>query len=356
MKILADLHHADLAESLELLADRWGWELYFPMGMEWFDNWYWSFERAFHGDAVARQYLEGVWPDPILVGDHFEQVDPVHPGRIRKGVTLEQASAPRWDVVLCTLTHNERGFAKFAGEWGATYGIQVGNVGQIGNVERDGAGWGKTRFVLASTTLTDYGGQPISVPVPHLVYRQEFSLSDFRPAWTEGKDVASFVQCFAENKDFYSDFLRIARDTPDLDWKVYGNYGSAPLDEYAQGNLNTTPDVAEAMKRSRIAWHAKWWSDGYGHVIHNLFATGRPVVGPLAYYADKLAGPLIEHGVTAFDVSRLSYEETQAVLRRLRDDDDYWQQISSQAATRFHETVDFDEDAERVKALLESVL
>ena len=356
MKILADFHHADLWESLELLADRHGWELYAPYGMEWFDRWYWSFERAHHGDAVARQYLEGVWPDPILVGDHYEQVDPVHPGRIRKGVTLEQASAPRWDLVICTLTHNERGFAKFASEWGATYGIQVGNVGQIGNVSSEGAGWDATKFVLASTTLTDYGGNPITVPVPHVIYRQEFSLSDFRPAWTDGKDVGSFIQCFAENKTFYSDFLRIARDMPDLDWKVYGNYGSAPEDEFAQGNLNTTPSVAQAMQRTRIAWHAKWWSDGYGHVIHNLFATGRPIVGPLGYYADKLAGPLMTHGETCFDTGQMPYDEAKALLRRLRDDDEFWQQISVNARLRFDEIVDFDQDASNVKELLESVL
>lgn len=356
MKILADLHHADLAESLELLADRHGWQLYFPVGMEWFDRWFWNFERTAHGDAVARQYLEGVWPDPIDHGDFSTQVDPVHPGRLRKGVTLEQALSQQWDIVLCTLTHNEHGFAKLADEVGATYGVQVGNVGQIGNVASEGAGWDKTRFVLASTTLTDYGGNPISVPVPHVIYRQEFSLDDFRSERpSEVASVSSFVQCFAENRQFYADFLRIARATPDLDWQVYGAYGSAEPDEFAQGNLDSTPKVAEAMRRTRIAWHAKWWSDGYGHVIHNLFATGRPIVGPLGYYRDKLAGPLMIDGETCFDIASLSIAGTQDVLRRLRDDDDHWQRISIAARARFDEIVDFDEDAEKVKRLLEAV-
>lgn len=356
VKILADLHHADLAESLELLADRFGWEVYFPMGMDWFDRWYWSFERAVHGDAVARQYLVGVWPDPVDMGDHFTQVDPVHPGRIRKGVTLEQASAPRWDIVLCTLTHNERGFAKFAKEWGGVYGIQVGNAGQVGSVQREGAGWDQTRFVLASTTLKDHGGSPVTVPVPHVVYRQEFSLEDFYPEYPDDTDtVSSFIQCFAENRVFYDNFLQIARDTPDLTWQVFGNYGSAPQDEFAQGNLPTTPAVAEAMRRTRIAWHAKWWSDGYGHVIHNLFATGRPVVGPLGYYVDKIAGPLIEHGVTAFDTAQMTYQDVQDTLRRLRDDDEFYAEIRANAVNRFVQVVDFDEDAERVRGLLEGM-
>lgn len=357
MKILADYHHADLAESLDLLADRHGWQVFFPMGMEWFERDYWEFEKRALGDAVARQYLAGVWPDPVLAGDHYEQADATHPGRIRKGVTLEQASAPRWDVVLCTLTHNERGFSRFAAEWGATYGVQAGNVGQLRNVAAEGAGWERTRFALCSTTLTE------PVPVPHVVYRQEFSLADFRPEWpSEPASVASFIQCFAENKGFYEQFLVIAREMPDLDWKVYGAYGSAEPDEFAQGNLSTTPAVAEAMRRTRIAWHAKWWSDGYGHVIHNLFATGRPIVGPLGYYLGEggyprqLAADLMEHGVTCFDTGQMSYPEVQSTLRRLRDDDEFWREISDNAASRFAQVVDFDADAERVKALLESVV
>lgn len=357
MRVLADLHHADLAESLELVfTDRFGWDLYFPIGMKWYDEWYWSFERAFHGDAVARQYLQGVWPDATDFGTHWQQADATHPGRVRKGVTLEQAREQEWDLVICTLTHNERGFSRFAREVGATYGIQVGNVGQIANVETEGAGWNDTRFVMASTTLNDYGGYPVSVPVPYVIYRQEFSLTDFRPEYpSEPASVASFIQCFPENRDYYDDFLSIARDTPDLDWKVYGAYGSAPSDEFAQGNLSSTPLVAEAMRRTRIAWHAKWWSDGYGHVIHNLFATGTPVVGPLGYYADKLAGPLIVHGETAFDIAKMSYPGTQALLRQLRDDEDFYLEVSTNAAHRFAEVVDFDEDADNVRKLLEAV-
>lgn len=349
MRILADYHHSDLFESYQLtLEDRFGWEVFAPYGMEWFDAGYWNFERQAHGDAVARQYLLGVWPDPVDRGTHWEVEDRTHPGRIRKGVTLGQALDQDWDVVLCSLTHNEAGFAELAEFVGATFGIQAGNVGQV-----DSVNWGPVDFGLLSTTLGS-----VVPPVPHIVYRQEFSLDDFRYEWppSERDTVASFIQCFPENQSFYDDFLNLARNEDGFDWKVYGAYGSHPEDEFACGNLNTTPAVAEAMRRTRTAYHAKWWSDGYGHVIHNLAAVGRPVVGPLGYYGDKLAGPLHIDGVTSFDTAQRTTAEVLAVLRRLRDDDDFHRKVCEAAAFRFREVVNFDDDAWKVRTLIESVL
>jgi len=316
--------------------------------MEWFDQGYWNFEREWHGDAVARQYLEGVWPNPDNRGGLYNQADATHPGRTRKGVTLDQARSQRWDIVLASLTANEAGLAKLAAETGATFGVQIGNVGQVFNVN-----WAPVRFALISSTL------PAPLDVPHVIYRQEFRLSDFRYEWppTEARSVASFIQCFPENKGFYDEFLAYAaRMRGEFEWKVYGAYGSHAPDEWACGNLETTPSVAEHMRATRIAWHAKWWSDGYGHVIHNLYATGRPILAYHNYYADKLAGPLMEHGVTGFDLSRMSEAEVEATLRRLRDDDEYHQSISAATRERFDQVVDFEAEAEQVRALFSAVL
>jgi glycosyltransferase involved in cell wall biosynthesis len=267
-------------------------------------------------------------------------------------VTLEQARSQHFDVLLASLPDNERGFAKIAGEVGAKYGVQIGNNGQVIQVD-----WGLAQFGLVSSTLNG-----ATVPKPHVIYRQEFSLDDFRHELATGKDVASFIQCFAENKAFYLEFLTYARDYPhEFDWRVYGAYGTHPVDEFAAGNLENTPKVAEAMRQTRIAWHAKWWGDGFGHVIHNLGATGTPIVGPLSYYyalddGPKLAGEWFEEGVTVFDVDTRTRQEVVDLLRRLRDDEDFYREASTRLARRFREVVDFDADAEKVKALLESVL
>lgn len=354
MRVLTDFHHADLFESFGLtLEDRLGYELYAPMGMDWYLQDYWEFEKRVHGDAVARQYLEGIWPDPVDKGTHFEQADKTHPGRIIKGLTVEQAHALRPDVVIATVTHNEAGLHRFATEANATFGVQLGNVGQAMEVN-----WNNARFALCSTTML--GFEPV---VPWLIYRQEFSMQDFRYEYppVETNSVSSFVQCFAENRGmerggFYDQYVAFAEELRDeFDFRVYGSYGTQPEDHLACGNLPTTPDVAENMRRARIIWHAKFWSDGYGHVIHNAHAVGRPVLSFHNYYADKLAAPLMEHGVTGFDLNRMSADEITATLRRLRDDHEYHETISRATAKRFREVVDFDQDAENVRALLESV-
>jgi hypothetical protein len=74
------------------------------------------------------------------------------------------------------------------------------------------------------------------------------------------------------------------------------------------------------------------------------------------YYADKIAGLLFDEGVTSFAIENRTFDETAAILRRLRDDDDYHQRISENAAARFRAIVDFGAEADAIKAMLEDVL
>jgi hypothetical protein len=361
MKVLIDRHHSDLWESWELLfTDRWGWDLYAPFGMDWFTEGIWNFERAYHGDAVARQYLSGWW-EPWDTLRHkpedrkhlplwVERTDPTHPGRVVKGIVLGTARQMEWDLIISTLPDNDIGLYNLARQTGAKFGIQLGNVGQQ-------SAWHLADFALCSTTLP--GGPPIN-DTPFVIYRQPFSLTDFRyeppgRRWEKFR-ISSFVQCLPENPMAYAQFLHYARSADDFDWRIYGSYGSHDTDEYAAGNVSTTRGVASEMRASDVIWHTKEWSDGYGHVIHNAFATGRPVFGIEPYYADKLAGPLWVDGVTSIDISRRSPDEVLGILRRLREDPEEHLRMSEAASARFREIVDFDAEADQVKALLDNVL
>ena len=353
-RLLIDYHHSDLFESYQLtFGDRFGWEVVAPFGMEWFDEGIWQFERKWHFDAVARQYLVGIWGDAQPDANGIVEVpDKTHPGRTLRGITLAAAQDARWDYVISSLPDNDVGLHGLARLTGANFGIQLGNVGQQ-------SAWNLADFALCSTTL------PFTPIVPHVIYRQEFSLSDFRftlPPRGEGPNaisrdftVASFVQCLPENPLAYRQFLDYARTDESFGWGVFGAYGSHPEDELARGNLDSTPRVAMAMRGTDVIWHTKEWSDGYGHVIHNAFAVGRPVFGIEPYYADKLAGPLWVDGETSIDISRRDKAEVLGILRRLRDDEDEHVRMCEAAARRFREVVDFDEDARNVRALMERV-
>lgn len=344
--LLADYHHHDLWESLELLCERLGWTLLRPIGMEWFDEGYWNFERQWHGDAVARQYLTP-WGSDADGKRH----DPSH-DRYQNLVTLEEARALRPDVVMASVAHNHEGLHRFAREVGAKFGLHLGNV-RFATIDMAEDRWDLADFGIVTTLL------PAPVDVPNVVVHQEFSLDDFRhepPPESGVFTVGSFVNCFAENRRGYAQFRDTAILRPEYDWKVYGSYGSVAEDEYAAGNLGRCADVAEAMRASDVAWHTKQWSDGFGHVVHNWFAVGRPVIGYEWYYRTQLAGPLWQEGVTSFDLTDKTPGEAVAILDRLYHDPDLRLRMGENAAKRFREVVDFEAEAEAVRKLFEAVL
>lgn len=341
MKVLLDYHHHDLWESMELLCARLGWTLYRPIGMDWFHEGYWNFERAWHGDAVAKQYLEPWGSDTDVRHDHSHDRD------IRL-LTLALARDLRPDIVIASVSHNHEGLHRFAREVGARFGLHLGNV-RFSAVDAAEDRWDLADFGIVTTKL------PIAVDKPHVVVHQEFALLPYAPPpLGPRRQVSSFVNCFAENPKGYAQFREVAHLAPDIDWRIYGSYCSAPTDEYAAGNLGVCLDVTRAMQASDIAWHTKQWSDGFGHVIHQWFAVGRPLVGFEWYYRDQLAGPLWQEGVTSFDITDRSSDDVRELIRSL--DDERIARMSEASYRRFREVVDFDEEELAIRAMFASIL
>jgi hypothetical protein len=347
VSLFADYHHADLFEAHQLMfGDRLGYEVYAPWGMEWYDRWYWSFEREWHGDAVARQYLIGVWRGAQPDANGIVRLpDPKHPGRELRGISLDAALARGWDLVLSSVPANAVGFQKLAQETGAHWGVHIGN--QWG----DEAWERRPEFAVVTTTSAIPGG------VPHVVVHQEFSLQHFRyEAPSSFGPIRSFVNCFPETPEYTETFLPVARAHPEVPFEVYGACGTGQPDEFtARGwDIEGVDKVGDAMRGAGAIWHAKHWSDGFGHVIHNAFAVGRPVIGYQRYYADKLAGPLWVDGVTSFDVERYGSGIFQ-IIDRMRNDADWYLGLCANAAAQFRHVVDFAADAEQLRLLIEAL-
>jgi hypothetical protein len=350
--LLADYHHHDLWESLELMCQRLGWTLYRPIGMEWFEQGYWNFERAWHGDAVAKQYLTE-WGSDVynFELDRKQRHDGSH-HRWQNLLTLDEARDLRPDIVMASVAHNHEGLHRFAREVGAKFGLHLGNV-RFSSIDMAEDRWDLADFGIVT------GIMPETPPKPHVVVHQEFDLDDFRHEEPPGGGtftIASFVNCFPENTQAYAGFKAVAAYRPEYDWKVYGAYGGVPEDEYAAGNLQPCSAVGDAMRASDIAWHTKQWSDGFGHVIHNWASVGRPLIGHEWYYRTQLAGPLWSEGVTSFDITDKTPTEVIHLLDRLYGDPELRLRMGENMAKRFREVVDFDHEEQLIRQMFERVL
>lgn len=331
MRVLADRHHADLYESLTaLFVDRFGWELFTPVGMEWWTEDYWRFGQVFGDDRLARQYLvlNETWREvePGL----FLTFDQHHPARPLYGVTLDLARKWDWGFTCATVQENQWGFARFAQEQGAKYLYQVGNTRQ----EID---WSLDPLVLNASEMPILGrGVQIGQEFDHRgIFRYR------EPA--ERQRVASFVNLLPLIPQSWVFYEELCRLLPDFRFRSFGH-------ECPDGLLKPVAAIADEMSRTGWAFHDKTTGDGFGHIIHNWAAIGRPLIGHASYYGGQKAEPFWQDGMTCIDLDRHSIEEAADIIRSTSADK-HREMCQAMRAT-FEATVNFEEDAEKVRGLL----
>ena len=330
MRVLADYHHGCLYESLAILfEDRFGWELYRPTGFDWHQAGLWRYSADMR---VVEQYLRteaGSYRDR---GTHHEWADTAHPGRVHKAVTLEQFRAMgRWDFVLASVTQHEAPYRQLAQESGARLVVQVGNVGQP-VLDQDA-------LVLCATSRTFPG-------LRALTYHPEFSLADYRrepPLETRRPHVANFVNCFPVTAGIGL-WREVEALLPDFNFWQYGILGR-------DGIVGPCGEVARRMRESAFAWHDKPHGDGYGFVLHHWAACGRPLVGHAGYYRGALGGPLWEDGVTCVSLDNRTPAEAARLMQEAHASGRH-AEMGRALRARFEEIVDFDQEAEAIRALL----
>lgn len=312
--VLIDYHHADLAESLHLLfADRFGWDVWVPVGREWYDEEVWQFGRwAWGDDRLARQFL---------TRENVER-DGAHPSRLHNVVTLDEAQGMDWDYVVASVPDNYGGYHRFARQTDAKFVIQVGNTNQP-------IAWNLDPFVLNSSEMPLLGRG--------VTYHQEFDLDAFHYSEASSSIIGSFVNCMTSMECWR--FLEEAQRTVPNTFRIHGIDGP-------DGNVKPTKDVGTLMRSYGWGWHDKVTGDGFGHVVHNWAAVGRPLIGHASHYAGKMAGPLWEDGVTCIDLDLHSVRELPALLKQDNT------LMGRAIRDRFDELVDFAAEAEAIHALL----
>lgn len=347
MRVFADFHHAGLYASLHyLFENRLGFELYRPIGMDWFEKGYWKIAEPYNNaQATVKQYLQ-INSQPNDGSSPLNELSTVPQDGIhhiydfahdyyQKAITLEQFKQMDFDVVIASIPAHVLAYKDLITDTGSKAKLvyQLGNIGW-----HDSVPWSLVDNVLASVAPF-----PVKEGKNAVFYRQEFDTNIFKPSNTAPEQlITSFVNLLPDPDRFrhIENALHPIR---------FESYGITCRD----GIYHSTNDIANKMQRSLFGYHFKPYGDGYGHIIHNWFAVGRPILVGLDDYKDKLAGELLEDMVTCIDISHRTPDEVAKLVRRVIDND--YDRMCTAVKNRFKMRVDFEEDAKRVRSFIENI-
>jgi hypothetical protein len=347
MKVFCDLHHADLYYSLQLLFEkRLEYEMYRPIGLEWYEQKLWA---VYDHPATAQQYLgldQAIVKPKDVHGNYLEDRDILNKryrfedgifyiqdptkNKVQRGITLEKFKDMKFDILVSSIPAHINIFNQLI----KLYQPQAKHIFQVGNA------WGNQPGVknILSSTAPFYTSNDINI----VFYHQEFDLDIYKYTLpTIHTYVNSYIHYMQE-----MDLLQLYKNT--LSNWLFKTYG-AGMEDYTRGS----EDMGKRMADSGWTWHVKPGGDGYGHVLHNTYACGRPAIIKKNYYNGKIANNLLEDKITCIDVSSRSVHENVILLRQFSQPD-YHIPMCERTYKRFTECVNFDWEFEnKIKPFLE---
>lgn len=352
-RVLCDFHHSSLLRSLVMLfEDRLGMELYRPIGMEWFTEGYWAINDS---EDTARQFL-----DP---GNHYTPKDGTpllnriaqkHP-RFRPGVyrieepggkhrhyaaTLEYFANNQFDYVIASIPAHVPIFKELIRKYQpqAKLIIQMGNNWAIDNYPGEN--------VLASIA-------PQLTSANAYFYHQEFDLEVFHPApvptQPANRKVYSFLNIIQNSGIGWTDYKELKSILERQGWEFRAYGGQCP-----DGNMDGPQALADKMREAMFIFHVKPGGDGFGHIIHNAYAVGRPVITRSSHYKGQLAEQLLVPG-TFIDLDKYGRGEVKNMLTRISHDPAGLMAMGERAAAQFNKVVDYNKESEEIKSWLTNI-
>lgn len=338
-KVFADFHHAGLFYSLKLLfEDRLGGQLFRPIGTEWLDKGYWKMAEIYNNHpATVAQYL-GIPLNDIEAEGIHRIWEPAH-DYFQNAITHERFLEIKPDVVIATIPQHIESFKRLADEVGAKMIYQIGNAWPVEA--------GLAPNIMASAKI-----QNVPKNIHFIEYHQEFPTSLFQPISNlPDNNIYSFVNCFNTASIYQNDwklFEKIEEMMPE--WR-FKSLGGSCRDGAADGQA----EVARMMREAKFIWHTKFGGDGYGHVIYNSAAVGRPLIVKKHYYTGKLGEELMIDRETCICIDDLNYQEIINKVLYFSEPERY-QQLCRNAGVNFKAKVNFDTEAERLTQFLENLV
>jgi hypothetical protein len=358
LNIFTDFHHAGLLNSLIMLFEgRFGGEVYRPIGKEWFEKGYW---KIYDHPATVEQFLAvgGATPDgtprlnesaglgilrPTLDGvrEAFICHD-IDSGQTNKAITFQEFMRAKFDIVIASLPQHIEPFKKLCEE----HPNHPKLIYQIGNAWDVPAGQ-TVKNVMASAMVG--GGQDVNI----VYYHQEFNLDTFCPDFTlnPANNIYSFVNCFSTQDNFAKDWNVFEEMEMAMQGWSFKSFGGQCRD----GHCNGTKELAQKMREAKFIWHTKAGGDGYGHVLFNTAAVGRPIITRRKDYWSKMGEKLMIEGETCIDVDGLTIEELRNKIEYYSEPQRY-KTMCKKVFANFTQKVDFDKEADKIKVFIDNLI
>lgn len=351
--VFTDFHHAGLLHSLILLFEgRLGGKVYRPIGIEWANQGFWDVYphpatqaqfltldqgyRPVDGTPPLNQFVTTV-PEPEAEVYYCQDIDS---GYYNKAITVDTFFKKPIDIVIASIPQHIEPFKRLC----MLHPNQPRLVFQIGNSWTIEAGMAPN--IMASAII-----HGVPDDINFISYHQEFDTNLFaydKPS--PSKHIYSFVNMFDLAGHYANDwqlFTQIEKAMPEWTFRAFGG-------QCRDGAMHGAKEVAKAIKTARFVWHTKYGGDGYGHIIHNVPACGRPLIVKKEYYRDKMAEPLLDDGITCIAIDGLNNDQiVQKVL--YYNETERYEAMCKNAYFYFRKVVDFKTEAEKIGEFIQKL-
>lgn len=331
--VFTEWHHGGLFHAMaQMFEDRLGGTLLGPVGYEWVSQGIWKLSE--NPDTI-KQYLN---PEVCIQGrDGFRYWLDKAENYPQKRITLEEFKKMKFDIILCTLQQHEYTFRDLWQKYQpqAKYIRLCGNVGEQAN-------WDNFNNFIDTTKLYR---PPDNINT--VVIHQEFPAEHFY--YTDPvnhRRISNFMNQLHE-AGAYSIWDNLKIRLLDYQFKMHGSGGD-------DGMIDGLPNLAQAMRESAFIFQVKHHGEGFGHVIHNAYATGRPVIAMMEFYKGKLAEHFLVDDYSAIILDNKDYD---TIIKKIK----YWSEpenhkkICRNARALFEKYVNFNEDEKKFREFIKNL-
>jgi hypothetical protein len=324
---------------------RLGHKLYYPIGLDWYYEGYWKIAAPYGNPIVTiKQFLdinEDLYDPHKNLNGNYTVEDDIYtiydPGNkyYRHGITLDKFKDMDIDIVIASYIDHIIPYHDLI----MKYKPGAKLVHQMGNNWQHQIPYSHVKNILASTAHFN-----VPAGVASIFYHQEFPLDVF--SYTDPsnvKNINSFVNLLPK-ADLYN---ALKSRLSEYDFHAYGS-GSP------DGCINEIEDIANIMQNSMFGYHYKPEGDGYGHILHNWFAVGRPIIVNYDDYRQTLGGSLLIPDKTCIAFNGNNIDEVCAKVAHFSQEEPH-KQMCVDVYKQFKNTVDFDTEAKAIDTFLHNL-